>query len=346
MKVILVLGFFLLGAYALATEVPRGIALGNSDFSSRTLSVACYGMETLVDGLPCNPAFTAKERRARFQGQLFFGNNVPYIEDVSHLMDGAGDPHTVESLFNQEHSNEAEANIQLSFLHETWGLRYSPIRVFYYALIRNSALPVITLYAGQEQTLAGQIASFSQDNLYWGLQLRAVDRKFLLSEFTLTDALASQNGHYFESNNQRALYLEPGLLYSVDDLAWQPQIGLTLKNAGMVDHKYEELATSPDWHLAGSVRPPVLSGVLELGLDLHFNSYIVEAREIPHLGFSYQLGVFQALASYADQEYAVGFLLNFHGWNAGVTYWHQDFENLAGETDQLQTVYFELGFTL
>ncbi|HEY8270104.1 MAG TPA: hypothetical protein VIG33_04400 [Pseudobdellovibrionaceae bacterium] len=338
------LSFTLIDFKAFASEVPREIALGNSDFTSRTLGVACFGMETVVDGLPCNPAFTAKERRSRFQAQFFFGNNVSYVQDVSRLLDGNGDLSKAESLFNQRYSNEAEANIQVSFLHETWGLRYSPDRLVYYSLIRNSALPVITLYAAQEQTLSGQIASFTQDHLFWGLQLRAVDRKFLFSEFTLTDALASQGSQYLETKNQRALYVEPGFLWSFDEKPWQPQFGLTVKNAGLVDHKYDELSTNPDWHVAGSVRPPVGLGVFELGLDLHFNSYIAVAKDIPHLGLSYKVGVLQALASYADQEYSLGFLLNYDGWNAGLTYWRRKFENFMGEREQLQTIYLELGF--
>lgn len=346
MKVILSVGFLLFSFGAFAFEVPRMITLGNSDFTSRTLSSACFGMDVLVGSLPCNPAFTAKERHAQFQAQFFFGNNVSYVREVSHLLEGSGDRDAVERLFNQKYSNEAEANVQASYLRETWGLSYSPDRLFYYSLIRNSALPVITLYAGQEQMLSGQIASFAQDNLYWGLQLRAVDRRFLLSEFTLTDALASQGSQYFETKNQRALYIEPGLLYAFEDKAWKPQIGLTIRNAGLVDHKYDELSASSDWHLAGSVQPPIVLGVLELGLDLHFNSYIEEAKDIPHLGFSYKLGVMQALASYADHEYSVGFLLHYEGWNAGLSYWRQRFENIIGEQDQLQTIYFELGFIL
>jgi len=331
---------------ARAFEVPRAIALGSSDFTSRTLSSACFGMDALIEGLPCNPAFTAKERRSQFQTQFFFGNNVSYVREVTRLLDGSGNPDTVEKLFSQKSSAEAEANVQASYLSENWGLQFSPYRLYYYALIRNTALPVVTLYTGQEQILAAQVASFAQENWYWGAQLRAVDRRFILSEFSLTDALASGGNQYFETKNQRALYLEPGLLYEFINKPWKPQIGLTIKNAGFVDKKYEELSTSPDWHLAGSVRPPVGLGELELGLDLRFNSYVEEFRDVPHLGFSYKLGAMQGLASYSDREYSLGFLLHFEDWNGGLTYWRKKYENLLGEQDQLQTVYLELGFII
>ncbi|MGZ3796832.1 MAG: hypothetical protein ACXVB1_10720, partial [Pseudobdellovibrionaceae bacterium] len=102
----------------------------------------------------------------------------------------------------------------------------------------------------------------------------------------------------------------------------------------------------PDWHLAGSVHPPVGLGILELGLDLDFNSYIEEAQDIPHIGFSYKLGILQILASYANQESSLGFLLHYYGWNLGLTYWNKKFENIFGEKDHLQTLFFELGFLL
>ena len=346
------LGFLILflTLQARAFEVPRSIALGNSDFTSRTLSYVCFGMDALVEGLPCNPAFAAKERRNHFQAQFFFGNNVSYVHEVSKLLDGTADAGTVEKLFSQKSSAEAEANIQASYLSETWGVQFAPYRLYYYGLIRNAALPVVTLYAGQEQTLSAQIASFAGDNgndhWFWGLQIRGVDRKFILSEFTLTDALASGGSKYFEKQNQRALYLEPGLLYEFAEKPWRPQVGLTIKNAGFVDKKFDEIPANPDWHVAGSVRPPVGYGELELGLNLRFNSYIEEFKDVPHLGLSYKLGAMQGLASYADREYSLGFLLHYENWNGGLTYWRKKYENLLGEKDQLQTVYLELGFII
>jgi hypothetical protein len=337
---------FFLAQVAFAVEVPRDIALGSSDFTSRTLGNACYGMVTLVSGLPCNPAMAAKERKPRFQADLFFGNNISYVHDVSQLVDGSGDKTTVERLFNQKSSSEMEANIEASYISENWGLSYSPYRLFYYALIRNSSLPTVTLYAGQEQTISAQIASYTQNDFYWGLQLRGVDRKFILSEFTLTDALASGGSHYFDTQTQRAVYLEPGIMYSFDEKEWKPQFGLTIKGVGAVDHKYDELPTSPDYHLSGSIRPPVAYGELEFGLDLLFNSYVTGASDVPRLGTSYTIGAIQALGSYGDKEYSLGFLLHYDNWNGGLTYWRKKFENLVGLQDQLQTVYLEFGFSI
>ncbi|RYZ66894.1 MAG: hypothetical protein EOP09_11970 [Proteobacteria bacterium] len=336
----------ILSVSASAAEIPRSIALGSSDFTSRTLGNACYGMDVIVSGLPCNPAFAAKERKPHFQVEFFFGNNISYVREVSKLVDGSGDQETVQRLFNQKTSSEMEASIEATFVREKWGLSYSPYRLFYYALMRNSALPTVTLFAGQEQTLSAQIASYAEKDFYWGLQLRGVDRKFILSEFTLTDALASGGSKYFETQTQRAVYLEPGILYAFEDRDWKPQVGLTVKNVGAVDKKYEPLPTNPDFHLAGSVRPPVAYGDLEFGVDLLFNTYVTDAVDVPRLAGSYKIGAVQALGSYGDKEYSLGFLLNYDGWNGGLSYWRKKFVNLVGERDQLQTVYLEFGFTL
>lgn len=345
-NLILILLLILMAAKTFAVEVPRSLALGNSDFNSRSLSAACFGMDEVTNGLPCNPAFTAKERASRFQTEFFFGNNISYVQEVSDLLAGKGTAETVTSLFSQKTSSEMEARIEASYLRETWGLAYSPYRLFYYSLIRNSSLPVITLYAGQEQTLTGQVASFADNDFFWGLQVRGVERKFILSEFTLTDALASGSSQYFQTHSQRALYLEPGVLYAFESKPWKPQAGLTIKNAGFVDQKYEVLSTSPEYHAAGSVKPPVGFGELELGLDFMFSTYQREARDVPRVGASYKLGAMQALGSYGDKEYSAGFLLKYDIWNGGLTYWRKKYVNLLGEQDQTQTVYLEFGFVL
>ncbi|MBK9321882.1 MAG: hypothetical protein IPM97_02800 [Bdellovibrionaceae bacterium] len=346
MKTLVFFAGFLFCASAFSIEIPRAIALGSSDFTSKTLGSACYGMDVLAGSLPCNPAFVAKERRSIFQTQFFFGNNISYLSDIARLVDGDADAAMAERLFNQRSSSEMEASIQASFLSENWGLSFVPYRLFYYALIRNSALPTITLFAGQERSATGQIASYAEGNFYWGLQLRGVERKFVLSEFTLTDALAEGGTRHFDSKTQRAIYLEPGLLYSFEDFDWRPQTGLTIKNAGAVDRKYDGLPNSPEWHWASSIRPPLGYGELEFGVDFLFSSNAPELKDIAKFGASYRIGAVQTLASIGDSEYSLGFILQYYRWNGGLSYWRQKFKNLLGESDQMQTVYMEIGYSI
>lgn len=329
-----------------AVEVPTALSRGDSTFTSYALGAACFGMDAQVDGLPCNPAFMAKERPSEFKINFFFGNNISNVQEITKLVDGSGDEGTVEKLFHQTSSDEMEANVEATYLHENWGLSYSPYRLFFYSLIRNSALPEINLYAGEEQSISAQIASYGDKDFYWGLQLKGVERKFIASEFTLTDAIASGGSNYFAVQTQRAAYLEPGFLYSWEEESWKPQVGLTVKNFGFVDHKYDELSTNPDWHFAGSIKPPIELGVLEFGLDFLVNSYVTNLSDVPHLAASYKLGAVQAMASCSDNDYSVGFLLKYQEWNGGLTYWRQKFENLLGEEAEMQTVFLEIGWTL
>ena len=192
MKILASLLLFL-SVQAQAIEVPRSIPLGSSDFTHHSLGTVCFAMDSLVDGLPCNPAFTAKERKGQFQTHLFFGNNVSYVQDVKNIMSGQADQRNIDRLFNQTRSSEMEANVEAGYLTEKFGLSFSPYRLSYYSLIRNSSLPVITLYAGEEQVLRTQLASYVNEDYFFGVQLRGVQRRFILSEFTLTDALVENS---------------------------------------------------------------------------------------------------------------------------------------------------------
>ena len=330
-----------------AIEVPRSIPLGTSDFTHRSLGTTCFAMDAVVDGLPCNPAFAAKERKAQFQTHIFFGNNVSYVHDVNDIMNNQVNENNIEHLFNQTRSSEMEANVEAGFLTEKFGLSFSPYRLSYYSLIRNSALPVITLYAGEEQMIRGQLASFVKDDFYLGLQVRGVQRRFILSEFTLTDALVENSQEdIFRVREQKAIYFEPGLLWAPEDRKWDPQVSIVISQLGAVDKKYTELPASPQGHLGASVKPPVTLGELELGTTLTAQSRFEKWPELIRLGVSYKLGATQYVASGTDNQYSLAFLLHYKGVRGGLTYDFRKFQNLLGEADEVRTVYTQIGFEI
>ena len=340
-------GVLFLSFMAEAIEVPRSIPLGTSDFTHRSLGTTCFAMDAVVDGLPCNPAFTAKERKAQLQTHIFFGNNVSYVQDVNDIMNKQSDQKNIEHLFNQTRSSEMEANVEAGFLTEKFGLSFSPYRLSYYSLIRNSALPVITLYAGQEQVIRAQLASYVQDDFYFGVQLRGVQRRFILSEFTLTDALAeSSQDEIFRVREQKALYFEPGFLWAPEDRLWGPQVSLTLTQLGAVDKKYTELPASPEAHLGTSVKPPVTYGELELGTTFSAQSRYEKWTDLIRLGVSYKLGATQYIASATENQYDLAFLLHYKGVRGGLTYDFRKFINLLGEKDEVRTIYTQIGIEI
>lgn len=347
MKISSLLVLFLFSLQALAIEVPREIPLGTSDFTHRSLGTTCFAMDAVVDGLPCNPAFTAKERKAQFQTHVFFGNNVSYVHDVNDIMNNQTNQTNIEHLFNQTRSSEMEANVEAGFLNEKFGLSFSPYRLSYYSLIRNTALPVITLYAGEEQIIRTQLASYIQDDFYMGVQLRGVQRRFILSEFTLTDALAENSqDDIFRVREQKAIFFEPGFLWAPEDRQWSPQVSLVMTQLGAVDRKYTELPASPQGHLGVSVKPPVPLGELELGTTFTAQSRYESWTELVRLGGSYKLGATQYVISGTSNQYSLAFLLHYKGVRGGLTYDFRKFQNLLGESDEIRTVYTQIGIEI
>lgn len=335
---------FLFSSAGRAAEIPRELSLGSSDFTHRALGSACFAMDASIDGLPCNPAFTAKERRSQFQTHIFFGNNVEYADDAKNLLNEQGDQDTVRRLFNQKRSAEMEANIELGYLREKMGLSVTPYRLSYYSLIRNTSLPVITIYAAQEEIVRGQVASYVSGDFYFGLQVRGVHRKFVASQFTLADAVVEGGREgVMPVQYQRALYFEPGLLWAPEDQPLQPQISLAVTQLGTVDKKYDHLPASPQGHFGASIKPLTEWGVLELGGNVSHKSQYEKWSELVRLASSYRLGITQTSFSFTEDQYDLGLLLSVQALRAGLVYDYKRFENLLGEKDQLHTLYFQLG---
>ncbi len=332
---------------ALAIEVPRSIPLGTSDFTHRSLGATCFAMDSVLDGLPCNPAFTARERKTQLQAHIFFGNNVSYIQDVNDIMNGQTNQKNIEHFFNQTRSSEMEANVELGFLTEKFGLSFSPYRLSYYSLVRNTSLPVITLFAGQEQTIRAQLASYVQEDYFFGVQLRVVQRKFILSEFTLADALVeSAQDDIFKVRQQNAVYFEPGFLWAPDDYEWSPQVSVVITQLGAVDKKYAELPASPQGHLGASIKPPLPLGELELGATFSAQSRFEKWTELFRGGVSYKLGATQYVASFTDNQFDLAFLLRFRGIRGGLTYDFRKFQNTQGDSDEVRTIYSQIGIEI
>jgi hypothetical protein len=341
MKIFALILLFALSARAV--EVPRSLAIGSSNFTSRALAETCYTMDALIDGMPCNPAFTAKDRESKFQAHLFFGNNVSYTKEVSNLLNENGNEQDVNRLFNQKRSSEMEANVEAGFLTENFALGYSPYRLTYYSLIRNTSLPVITLYAAQEDTLRTQVATYLRKDIFVGTQLRWVHRKFILSEFTLADALVEDaNDDIFRVEEQRAFYIEPGILWA-PEREWSPQVSFNITQLGFVDKKFEQLPVSPQGHLGFSVKPEISRGIFEVGTVYTMRTDYETWTELLKLGLSYQLGPTQYIASFAEKQYSLAFLFQFKPVRAGLAYDYKTFENLVGEHDNVQTLYFQVG---
>ncbi len=270
---------FIFSSTAFAEMMPATLRDGSTRFLSRSLGSACYTMASVERGLPCNPAAIAKDRKARFNADLFIGANVDYIKDAEDILRGKDDVDTVSKFFARRDSVDAEASIEASYIAPKWGLSVEPYRVVAVTHFENPALPMVDMVLAEEQNVKGQIATYAYDNFYAGLQARYTHVRFIGQYFSISEALAGNRDELFAAETQELFYLEPGVMYAWEEVTWQPQISAMLSHWGFSDRKTDEYPIQPEGLLGASIKPMVPLGLLELGVQFKINSQTQNARD-------------------------------------------------------------------
>lgn len=334
---------FLHAIQARAVAMPRSMLQGNSSFMTQAMGQTCYAFDLPSDTLPCNPAFMARERERQFKANLFFGNNIRYAKEASDLLQGSANDETVRNLFRQRESSELETAADIAFLTETMGFAIQPVRLNYYTLFRNQALPEVTLFASREESLRAQFASYMDRDLYWGVQIRYLHRKYIAQDFFLTDALAQDGSKLFEPEEQNVLFLEPSLLYANDEHWLRPQLSASLTNWGFADRKSTAYKSSPQFHVSGAVVPDFGPGKWGFGFDAFWDNQVDTALEPLSLGTYYEIGILRVFGSVAQKSSGLGFGASVGDFNLGLAYSDKTVENTFGDKATYRRVYMLLG---
>jgi hypothetical protein len=271
---------------------------------------------------------------------------VSYLKDANAIVSGQADNRTISRLFERQAPSELEASLDAGYLGETTGLQLTPFHLDYYSVFSNPALPDISLFAAIEESARIQFGSYLGENFYWGLQTRYVHRRFVASEFFLTDVLAENGRDLLQPREQNIFYLEPSLLYSPTDIAWSPEMSVSVMNLGMGEQSTAALAVVPQYHFTSSVTPPVGTGKLNLGLDLMLDRKQEDTARFATLGAVYQYGILKAFASLAQQSEGVGFIAADDFWSAGLAYGVRRFQDAVGDNINEHKVYLLLGAQL
>lgn len=339
MSLLIKLGFLsvFVSSWAYAEAIPMALREGNTRFLSRSLGSACYTMDSVSRGLPCNPAAVAKDHQAHFDADLLLGSNSEYLKEADDILHGHSDENAVAKFFSHRESVEGELSIAGSVQAPTWGLAFEPYRLIAVTRVQNSALPMIDLVIAEEQSVKGQIASYFKDNFYAGIQARYTHVRFIGQYFALSEAFAGGSADLFTPETQELLYFEPGVLYAWEELAWQPQISAVLAQWGLTDHKTDPYPIQPEGLIGASIKPLVPLGLLELGLQLQVNSETKNFRDAYRFAVAYQLGILQAVLGTSDNDRSAGFLVEYKSFSSGLSYWNQK---------ESQSVFINFGFTL
>ncbi len=328
----------------LAAEVPRHFLHGRTDWTFQTFAEACFSMQTKVSSVPCNPALLSLDEN-RIGGFIFVGHNVQSLTDLKKVIDGDADLQTVRRLIKNDRPEEINAQTEINWVRESWSYSLVPVRINYRSDIRDRALTYVSLFGNVESSVRAQKSFRMNENLRLGIQIQAIYRKFVLSEFFLTDVLAEGGTEKFlPVRSQAALGITPGLSWSLEDyFNYKPQVSLTFTEIEAVDHQYEGFPKKPEVQLGGSIRPEVSHGDLEIGAHLRYSSQSEYARQLIRLAAAYTSEKDTWATSFAVNQFDLGYHHDFKVVKTGVVYDLQKVENVRGSAETLQTLYFQLG---
>lgn len=316
----------------------------HSTLVMKGLAHACLTILRMPDGLPCNPASTSLNEKASIGAELLLANGYSNLSRVRKLLDGDIDQETIDDMFTKGKVIQLESNVDIQFKSKYLNGVYSPFSVKGLSVVRNEANPDVDLYSVEEKGFTFQSGMEIYNNLYAGLQVRTVDRKFIRKRFKLLQIATEQGKDLLKPNTQQAVYGEPGLTY-IYPASWKPRASFFLANWGYVSEQYDDLKTPVDPQFGIAISPPMTWGDLDLSLEYRSMNYEESDAEKIHFGALYQFGSMYLSAGLDSNGASGGVFYYLDQINAGVVYSTTRFIN-SGESNYTQTVYVQLGWQL
>ncbi|MEZ0391109.1 MAG: hypothetical protein ACAH59_02765 [Pseudobdellovibrionaceae bacterium] len=331
MRILILFFIFISCAWAQAASVLKSGAShffenGDRSFLSHSvLGPVCSTVRTIRAEPTCNPALLGENQmwsHGVFGANLFFGNDIDTLYKNRDLIAGEDKMKLAQSLLSETEPVSFEASTLIWWRAEKMALSFQPQRMTYFSDVRNQSYPDVAIHGMQEQSLQGQIGGFVSENWRAGLQLRFLDRRFVYEEFNLFEALPTLD-EQFQVKNQRAVFVEPGVAYELnqtEDLQqWQPLLSLSASQTGWVDRNYDEIPVEPIVDAGVSISPPIALGEWELGLNYRWTANVSEARKF-RWGTLYRLDFIELYAGYDPDEWALGLSANVRALSAGWMY--------------------------
>ena len=345
----LAITFLFFSCIALATEKSHAIFLSEYGVTSASLGSTCAVFPIASDALFCSPIWIATEKNDKpgFKGNFFFGNDISNTGETMRLASGNASAADVKSIFSTHQNSYLSSNLELGYTASTWAFSYIPARVIYYSQFNNEALPELHLFASVEKEARAQMASYVQNDVFLGLQLRYINRKFISGQFFLTDVLAENGNSLLESKNQDNVFLEPSIAYIPDGNDWTPSVVASVENLGWISKNYNEFPSSPKLNLGSSI---VLfqQGKQKLAAGINAG-YDRDSRDIISplgIGSIYQYGALRLSGSLHEYRSSAGFIVVYKNVETGLVYVNQTVDSNGFKNLKVQNVYMTLGATL
>ncbi len=323
---------------------PRTFETVHAGLVTKGVAYACLNLYQIPDGLVCNPALSNTVSKSSLGTQVLISNGASAFSNIAEIVDGKVDQGTIDTIFSDGKIIQAETNVDIFFKSKIISGRYTPYSLRALSVVRNEANPDVELSAVEEKGFTFQSSYEFFQNFYAGLQVRILNRKFVIQQFKLI-SLATQDGEgLIAPKTQDVTYVEPGFHY-VLSLPWKPRFSAFVANTGSYSKKYDEIKTPEELQVGIAISPPVFWSELDIMLDYKSLSYQESDFEKLRLGSVLRFGSMNVFGGIDTNGVSGGVFFALEKINSGVFYSTTKLTN-GNEKYFTQTVYVEFGWQI
>ncbi len=283
------------------------------------LGSTCLSLPGSPLELSCNPAFLATEEKRQVRANLALNDRVVEVNKYRLLLEEEDTFGLVNGLLKEKEPLIANAAISLWYQRDWWAIGVVPMRAGYASFFRNSAYPEIAghVFAEREIFAKAGLSLASDPRVRLGLQARYNERDFFRKQFALLDAVTDNN--LIRIEKQKALYLEPGLVYAFDDQA-RNTLSATVTNVAVYQSGSHQ-PVRPLFDLGFATAPNFADGKLKTSTHFTNNPEVNDPFQLFRAGVVYDFDQVASISgSIAKTELGLGVNGRIQSLILGVAY--------------------------
>lgn len=315
-----------------------------SNLLTKALAHSCLTVYSIADGLLCNPAFVPLTQSTSFAFDGTLSNGVSSLNRVRSLLRQELSSEVIDALFTRGNFLQLETSASLTFKSKYLAGQYTPYSIKAFSLVRNEANPNVDLYAVEESRYTFQSGLQFDKYIYFGGQVRALNRKHVKKRFQLLSLATDAGKDSLKPIEEQKVFFEPSVTFQFAG-NYKPRVTLMAANLGSEGSKDAVIREKPELQVGLGLTPPFEYGDLTLSVDYKSLSYEEENLEKLHLGGLYQYGSMNLGLGWDVFGYSAGILYSLQKFSSGILYTSTQLG--SGEENAFtQTVYVQLGWQL
>ncbi len=322
----------------------RTFELQHSSLIVKSLAHSCLALKEVHDGLPCNPGYVTKTKKAGLRIEGLLSNGYSNLSRTRRILNNQFDQDVMNDFFQDQNVLQTETFLDLMFVSSMISSRYSPISYKLFTVIRNSANPDVDLYAVEESDLLVQMGR-SWGNFDFGLEIKSTEWKFIRQRFKLLSLATQQGLNQIRPKTQTTFFLNPSISYEFKTADWSPRVVVQGTNLGTISEAYSEFPHPAEVIVGFGVSPPIPYGVLDFLLDYKSLNFEETPGERLHFGSLYRLGAMSLGAGLDSNGSSLGIYQGLESVNAGILFTSTR-QPWRTNDYYAETVSFQLGWQL